>query len=49
MMMPALLVVTLTSQIHNRNIVAIALLDFVFDTLCFYGLLTVFTGRKQKS
>ena len=49
MMMPALLITTTTSQIHSRSIVVITLLDFIFYTLCFYGLITIFARRKQKS
>jgi hypothetical protein len=48
MMMPALLITTLTNQIHNRNFIVINILDFLFYTLCFYGIFTVFTSRKQK-
>ena len=49
MMMPATLIITMTRQVHNKSLVAIALLDFVFYTLCIYGLLTVTARRKQKS
>jgi hypothetical protein len=48
MMMPATLITTMTRQVHNRSLVAITLLDFVFYTLCIYGLLTVTGRRKQK-
>ena len=48
MMMPALLITTMTRQIHSRSFVVILLLDFIFYTLCFYGLFTVFGRRKQK-
>ena len=48
MMMPATLIVSLTRQVHNKSIVAIMVLDFLFYTLCFYGLLTVIFRRKQK-
>lgn len=49
MMMPALLITTMTRQIHNRSTIVITLLDFAFYTLCFYGLLSLAAGRKQKS
>jgi hypothetical protein len=49
MMMPATLITMMTRQVHSKSVVAILVLDFLFYALCFYGLLTVIFGRKQKS
>lgn len=46
MMMPALLITTTTRHIHNRNTIAITLLDFAFYTFCFYGLFSITARRK---
>jgi hypothetical protein len=49
LMMPALLITTLAHQIHNRNFAVIAFLDFLFYTLCFYGVFSIFSPRKLKA
>ena len=48
MMMPALFITLTTRQIHNRSIIVITLLDFIFYTLCFYGVFTVTARDKKK-
>ena len=48
MMVPALLITTMTRQLNNRNIVVITLVDFAFYALCFYGLFSLTARRKQK-
>jgi hypothetical protein len=48
MMMPATLMTTTTRLIHDRSFTVINVLDFLFYTLCFYGVLSVFGPNKQK-
>jgi hypothetical protein len=48
MMMPGTVFTSLTRQIHDRSPLVIALLDFLFYTLCFYGLLTIMASRRER-
>jgi predicted permease len=49
LMMPATIFTSLTRQVHNKSVVLIIILDFLFYTLCFYGIITIISPRKRKS
>jgi predicted permease len=49
LMMPATILTSLTRQVHNKSVVLIIILDFLFYTLCFYGIISIIAPRKRKS